>query len=1055
MDLNYVNKKLSEEIFKNLGGSYDVDNKGSLNNNKVCIFSLYEGYDIYLLIDYLLEEIKTTKILGNIYMINFSDYFIKLMNNNYNNTVEAMTSKNKNEIGKIFTLTDRVFLKDLISKEIFISQISAVIISPTTYFDKDEKIWCIQKFLYDEGKNILFFYLLQNQKHFNYFYNSLNKFIKLSFDNHYIYTLQRNNIIVDKIINRKFLLNKISLIQVNMNNNIKDGNNMSNIPIIIDIRILLEQILNLAYEEILKYIPGLINDNDKEHNYNDLLKDYYKYRSINNDECINNIHFNLKYIFAEKLPKLRTLYFDLLSIKYLLKKLDSYDIASLYNIFKEIKNYSENQNSIFSYQDSTTENLIFNLSNKFKSNLYTIKYIENRIISDEENTILDEFFELYIFINIDTETKSQLRKILENNLIELKTDNDFFKINYYKYIQLINILESKIINNKEYNNIDIENGSDDIENKKENVLIITNNECIIDNFKSIFNIYGQNKKISNNINFFNDENYLTNNRSIYKEFFEYNFRRYLISKREFLTRYKIISNIKSAHNISNYCKENLLLHYLCYQLTRSFDIKHEGLFDRIYETYQSNNNEIDLLPSELAEELTEDIFNDYIQQNFNEEETFPLIKLDYISLNYKEYYKKEINLIEKLRNKNYSKIILFDYNTNIMRTIESFITNYNQTINCIVYFLDYNSYNFKIDFYNTKTESLSFSNLKLFLKNKSSYNINNNNNYNLNKDNKQAENNNNDNNDSIFKININNLNKVSEEEKYNIIIDFREMGAKTPYYLYKNNFNIINGSLEVGDYILTNNYCIERKSISTNDLYQSLNSKHLVEQTIKMGKYYKNIIILLEFEEHINVLNTFDNGIFYKPIILRKLLDLTNITELEKNHCLFLWSLNCKMSSIMLRNLRMKLNDEILDINYCLNINKIIKGKKSEKNNNISNENSQFIINSNSQKIKTIDSFLSLNKTNNKMEIEKNIEQYEIKNNDEGSSNKIMAKKLDISLEKILRNIQGINSSNYNIINDNFNNLYDLITCDKEKKYKLLGRINGSKINSLFNYEYK
>jgi hypothetical protein len=205
------------------------------------------------------------------------------------------------------------------------------------------------------------------------------------------------------------------------------------------------------------------------------------------------------------LPKLRTLYFDLLSIKYLLKKLDSYDIATLYNIFKEIKNSSENQNSIFSYQDSTTENLIFNLSNKFKENLYTIKYIENRIISDEENTILDEFFELYIFINMDTETKNQLRKILENNLIELKTDNDFFKINYYKYIQLINILESKIINNKALNSNDNAgvNGNDDVENKKENVLIITSNECIIDNFKSIFNIYGQNKKISNNINFFN------------------------------------------------------------------------------------------------------------------------------------------------------------------------------------------------------------------------------------------------------------------------------------------------------------------------------------------------------------------------------------------------------------------------------------------------------------------------------------------------------------------------------------------------------------------------
>ena len=95
MDLNYVNKKLSEEIFKNLGGSNDVDNKNPLNKNKICIFSLYEGYDIYLLIDYLLEEIKISKILGNIYMVNFSDYFIKLMNNNYNNTIETMTSKNK------------------------------------------------------------------------------------------------------------------------------------------------------------------------------------------------------------------------------------------------------------------------------------------------------------------------------------------------------------------------------------------------------------------------------------------------------------------------------------------------------------------------------------------------------------------------------------------------------------------------------------------------------------------------------------------------------------------------------------------------------------------------------------------------------------------------------------------------------------------------------------------------------------------------------------------------------------------------------------------------
>ena len=85
------------------------NNKDFSNDNKIYVFSLYEGYDIYLLLDYLLGEIKIEKILGNIYMINFSDYFIKLLNNNYNNDIELATTKNKNDIGKIYSLTDRVF----------------------------------------------------------------------------------------------------------------------------------------------------------------------------------------------------------------------------------------------------------------------------------------------------------------------------------------------------------------------------------------------------------------------------------------------------------------------------------------------------------------------------------------------------------------------------------------------------------------------------------------------------------------------------------------------------------------------------------------------------------------------------------------------------------------------------------------------------------------------------------------------------------------------------------------------------------------------------------
>ena len=97
---------------------------------------------------------------------------------------------------------------------------------------------------------------------------------------------------------------------------------------------------------------------------------------------------------------------------------------------------------------------------------------------------------------------------------------------------------------------------------------------------------------------------------------------------------------------------------------------------------------------------------------------------------------------------------------------------------------------------------------------------------------------------------------------------------------------------------------------------------------------------------------------------MRKLLDLTNITQLEKNNCFFIWSLSCKMTSKLLKNLRIKLNKEILDIDYCLNINKLYKGnlsknlkRKELNNNNEINTN----INNNSQQIKTIESFFGFN----------------------------------------------------------------------------------------------
>ena len=215
---------------------------------------------------------------------------------------------------------------------------------------------------------------MQNQRHFNFFLNSLKRTIKITTDNFKHFVIPRNNVLLEKIINRKFILNKLKIIEVKINDN---DNNIS--PVKRDIKILLEKLMKVIYEEIIKVIPSATGQ-DNNYILNRLLLSYYEYRTLNNDDSINNIHFKLIYNLNEKNSKLKYLYYDLLSIKYLLKKCESNDIASLYNIFKEIKTFSEKENSIFSYQDSTTENLIYEINDKFKNNLYIIKSDENRII---------------------------------------------------------------------------------------------------------------------------------------------------------------------------------------------------------------------------------------------------------------------------------------------------------------------------------------------------------------------------------------------------------------------------------------------------------------------------------------------------------------------------------------------------------------------------------------------------------------------------------------------------------------------------------------------------
>lgn len=56
----------------------------------------------------------------------------------------------------------------------------------------------------------------------------------------------------------------------------------------------------------------------------------------------------------------------------------------------------------------------------------------------------------------------------------------------------------------------------------------------------------------------------------------------------------------------------------------------------------------------------------------------------------------------------------------------------------------------------------------------------------------------------------------------------REFNAELPTVLYKNGIDLVAATLEVGDYILSEKVCVERKALD--DLTQSLNSGRVFKQ---------------------------------------------------------------------------------------------------------------------------------------------------------------------------------------------------------------------------------
>ncbi|XP_064605253.1 DNA repair endonuclease XPF-like [Liolophura sinensis] len=87
---------------------------------------------------------------------------------------------------------------------------------------------------------------------------------------------------------------------------------------------------------------------------------------------------------------------------------------------------------------------------------------------------------------------------------------------------------------------------------------------------------------------------------------------------------------------------------------------------------------------------------------------------------------------------------------------------------------------------------------------------------------------------------------VEKPQEQRVIVDMREFRSELPSLIHRRGIEIEPVTLEVGDYIITPEMCIERKSVS--DLIGSLNNGRLYNQCVSMCRYYRRPILLIEFD---------------------------------------------------------------------------------------------------------------------------------------------------------------------------------------------------------------
>jgi DNA excision repair protein ERCC-4 len=94
----------------------------------------------------------------------------------------------------------------------------------------------------------------------------------------------------------------------------------------------------------------------------------------------------------------------------------------------------------------------------------------------------------------------------------------------------------------------------------------------------------------------------------------------------------------------------------------------------------------------------------------------------------------------------------------------------------------------------------------------------------------------------------NSTRNAAETKVKKVLVDVREFRAALPLLIYSRRIEVVPCTIEVGDYILSPDIAIERKSPS--DLAQSLKSGRLYKQAQAMNLHYKNPMLLVEFPQN-------------------------------------------------------------------------------------------------------------------------------------------------------------------------------------------------------------